>query len=457
VSAVEERPRRTAEIACFALALVPLAFLVASLARSALDVPLWDAWELVPLLDRSYDGTLTLRDLWVQHNEHRIFFPKLWMIALARASGGSVSWDVASNVSVAALWLFFLARNAKKLFENEGSRRSAVAFPVLSLLVFSMAQWENWICGWQIQIWLAVVSFTLAAFLLLAAPLKPARVAGAGLFAVVGTFSFADGVLAWPLLAAVLFLAFPSRETRRTALLWIAAGALVVGLYLVGYHATQDHPSPLAALEHPLRFADYVLRFLGTPLGGRDRWAARFLGGGGLLVAGVAARELVRRGVPLARLAPWFALALYALGCALLAGLGRAGPGEGYGPHQAMSSRYVTLAMPLWIACGVLLLLLDGVARKEALPSKVARLLPRVVLGLLVALAAVNSVRQSSELRETVGSLGPARDAIVLGDVASVPSEAIAPLLPRDRADVALLRQRVAVLRRRGLGPFGTR
>jgi len=49
-----------------------------------ITIPYWDQWEFVPLLEKLHNHTLTLNDLWSQHNEHRILFPKILMLLLAR-------------------------------------------------------------------------------------------------------------------------------------------------------------------------------------------------------------------------------------------------------------------------------------------------------------------------------------------------------------------------------------
>src|SRR5438128_1219761 len=60
-------------------ALLPFNFVY----RFGVNLPYWDQWELVPLLAKLHDGQLTLADLTAQHNEHRIFFPRLIMLGLA--------------------------------------------------------------------------------------------------------------------------------------------------------------------------------------------------------------------------------------------------------------------------------------------------------------------------------------------------------------------------------------
>lgn len=440
---------RAVVVLAAAASLVPVALLVLALVRHALDVPLWDEWELVPLAARSLDGTLGWGELWAQHNEHRIFFPRLWLLAIVRATGGSVGAELAGNVAAAGLLLFLLARNARKLLATERSRAFLAALPFLSWIVFSQAQWENWVTGWQIQIWLAVLCAAVAAFALVGPSLRRRDLALALAAALVGTFSFADGVLTWPVLFLALQLRARGPDRKRTGAIWLTVGALAVGLYLLGYRTPPDRASPLATLAHPLRLVDYVLRFLGAPLASRDGGIQRALGVLGLLVAAVGGPVLLRKGVPRERLVPWLALALWAVGCAVLAGLGRAGEGVGMGPAQAKAPRYVTLASPLWV-CDVLVLLL---AARHATGGRFERLAPRLALAVLAALVVVNSARQGRDMTGTLDEKRAARDLVVSGDLATASTETLAALIPDDDHDVARLRARAALLREHRLGP----
>ncbi|MEO8349442.1 MAG: hypothetical protein ABI610_11060, partial [Acidobacteriota bacterium] len=76
----EPEPRRFSPWAVAAL--LPWGLLAALVARNALDVPLIDQWSFVPMIERFYTGTLTAFDLWSQHGEHRLIFPRLVMLGL---------------------------------------------------------------------------------------------------------------------------------------------------------------------------------------------------------------------------------------------------------------------------------------------------------------------------------------------------------------------------------------
>src|SRR5215210_2317398 len=49
--------------------------LVDLLRRYYVDVLYMDAWEMVPLVDKTYQGTASIADFWAQANEHRPVFP----------------------------------------------------------------------------------------------------------------------------------------------------------------------------------------------------------------------------------------------------------------------------------------------------------------------------------------------------------------------------------------------
>jgi hypothetical protein len=61
------------------LIIMPVALVALYIFSFGVDVPFWDGWGLVSQLDQmeSPDERLQLQDLWAQHNEDRIFFPRM--------------------------------------------------------------------------------------------------------------------------------------------------------------------------------------------------------------------------------------------------------------------------------------------------------------------------------------------------------------------------------------------
>src|ERR1017187_7558396 len=67
--------------------------------RTYTPVPKWDYWGEVYWLKQYYAGHWHVSDLWRQHNEHRIFFPRLFFL---------IDWGVFKGTSVFLLVSIFL-------------------------------------------------------------------------------------------------------------------------------------------------------------------------------------------------------------------------------------------------------------------------------------------------------------------------------------------------------------
>src|SRR5262245_18812648 len=72
-----------------AAVVVPIGFAAFTVFRYGLDVPFWDEWKIAELLHHYHDGTLTLAELLVQHNEHRMVTSRVIHLLVALAIG----WD----------------------------------------------------------------------------------------------------------------------------------------------------------------------------------------------------------------------------------------------------------------------------------------------------------------------------------------------------------------------------
>ena len=151
------------------LTLAPLLWVVFAVMRYGVDVPFLDQWELVPFLDKSYQGQLTLGDLWVQHNEHRIFFPRMLMVGLAHLTGWNTRWELVVNLVLGCGIFGVLAWQIQRTRKELGQEQLKWAVPACSLVVFSLCQYENSLWGWQLQMFMEMLALT-GAIVVLAQP-----------------------------------------------------------------------------------------------------------------------------------------------------------------------------------------------------------------------------------------------------------------------------------------------
>lgn len=343
-----------------ALACAPLAFLLWKLAAHGHGFPYWDAWELVPVMRRLEAGGFIGGELWAQHNEHRIPVPRAIMLALAYATGWNTGHEIALGVVCAAALAAALGAQALRAPADRALARPWWTLSVFTFFLFSWAQMENWIWGWQFLVYLSTASVGIG--LVLLAGGHPARFGAAVFLGVVASYSFANGLLYWFAAAPALAWAgdLGPRARLRRAGIWCAAGGLCIGLYFVGYGKPGVTPSLGAVLEAPLSFLGYVTLYLGAPVTAsvvRVPWHGPLLfpagpphylpGAAGLAGLAALCAALFRRGMLFRENAtPWLGLALFAGGSAAVTAVGRAG----YGVEQALTSAYLPIGALFWCA-----------------------------------------------------------------------------------------------------------
>jgi hypothetical protein len=344
------------------LALLPFGYLLWIQFKYAVDVPYQDEWDLVPLLEKMYRGDLSLADIWRPHNEHRLLFPQLIMIGLARLTRWNTFWELAASTLLSIGTFALLLAQAKMCGRQLALPGLQWAAPLFSVIVFSVNQFENWLWGWQVQIVLNVFAVVAGIVLLANGQLSWARFAGAALCGFIASYSFSNGVLFWPIGLLLIVMAAGSRKTLAPIAAWLCLSALAIGLFLSHYER-EGQRYPLDAIFHrPLDYLAYVLKYLGGfcaqypgATAYMDGNFAFVWGLGSLLALSWTVWRLRREGIASFRmLLPWLSLGLYSLASAFLTGIGRVAAGS----DQAPASRYCTITAPWWASFSILLLIL---------------------------------------------------------------------------------------------------
>ena len=329
------------------LTLAPLIILIVTVARFGVDVPFWDQWNFVPLLGKSMEWGVSLEDLWRLHNEHRLFFPRLIMLGLAHLSAYSINYEVAL-ILLLAVGIFLLVlvqlREALKDLKVTGF---VWVIPVLSLLAFSLHQGENWVWGWQIQIFLNILA-VVAGFMFLFRPrLAWPSLAASLVCGIVATYSYANGLTYWIIGFLGLLLVPSVGKNKKRAML--SVWALVTGLVLFSYFFRFRPVIPsgkpmLYFVSHPFEYAGYVFKYLGAAIINYQGYALVLGLTGVAIFFWLCWTVVYKKAASLSALRPFVLIGLYSIACALLTGVGRVG----FGAEQAMSHRYVTFSNLLW-------------------------------------------------------------------------------------------------------------
>lgn len=431
-------------------ALVPPVLVARDVARWSVDVPVWDQWQFADLYADVAEGRFDASALWAQHNEHRLVVPRIAMLALATASGWNVRWEIAANLVVAGLTLVLLG----VLLRDTVGRRAPAAVPALlvvaSCLTFSLSQWENWMWGWQLQIFLAAFCATAIAVVLSRWRGGAGGVVAMALLGWAGALCFASGAAMLVLVpAAILLHPLPRSRARRVvdAAVALGFGLALLAAYLHGYVRPGHHPPPLEILAEPRPYLEYVTAYLGSSLGLYDVWAAIGWGTFALAFLAIAGGALAATGDwPV--LAPWAFLAANAIGSAAVTGIGRGR----FGALQALVSRYVTISVPVWLCVAVVVALLVARALRCDDRRAPAALAAVAVAAGLATLAAQGWLRTwdvgARAMVVQHGELIENRECLM--DVARAPEACVARLF----GDTRLVRAAAARLQALGLGVF---
>ncbi|HEX4630444.1 MAG TPA: hypothetical protein VH188_05720 [Chthoniobacterales bacterium] len=351
------------------LPLLPVFYLLYLINQCGVNVPYADEFTLAPLLLKAHDHTLTLSDLFSQHNEHRYVFTRLLFIAINFCSRGDVRAEMFFSVFLVFLTgtiLWWLLR--KTIPHSAGSRTFALC--LFSLLLFSPVQAENWVWGFQTPLFFCNLLLTCAIAVAFSNLELKRKFVLCAAIAFIASFSFGGGVVLWLVTFPCALLGHREKSVSWRwgwFAFWCALAAASITLYFFHYVKPPYHP-PIAAAKKPLEYYRYVAGFLGAHLSRASRLEpitqAVAIGTGLLALYLGGAIYCLRRfkdSSLLNRLLPWLALGGYALINGALAALARIG----FGVHQALDSRYTSFS--LFISVAVIALFIIA---KEDLPKR---------------------------------------------------------------------------------------
>lgn len=300
------------------------------------------------------------------------------------------------------------------------------------LLVAHPGHLANLQWGWQVAVFISLLGAVAPIhWLTLERPTWALNMAGVAL-AVVGVLGFSTTLAVFPVVLALVMLRGEWSLRRRLlfALPWLLALAGLVAWLLTARGQS-------VAMPNAGTLALYALNYLG---GGVLRFAEKLAPWWTLLALLSAVPAALRcRGDARAR--PWLALMAFALGCALLTALGRAGS---FGADHAFVTRYASFALLFWIGWLGLLVLAWGDAgtpwRRWVRPLLLATLFFATANGVHLAKKARSTHQRAVAFAAQIRSGAPQWDAALLEQAYG------------DRAVAA--RQRLALLRQWGFAPF---
>jgi hypothetical protein len=336
-----------------------LAMLIA-LIHYGFNTPYWDQWEMVGIIQKAHQHIIPFHDMWMQHNEHRIFFPLVVLLSSALITHWNTHAELILNLIFATIsisLIFCMTRTRLK--------RKSLALTwtgLLTLWFFSPVQWENWLWGWQLC-WFMAIASILATIFLLDARLNASKYRTqmfilAIITAIVATFSLGNGMIVWIIGLALLVL---QQESRKLCAIWSMAGVVSTIAYYYHYSHPADSPSALVFIHQPLNFLRYILAYTGRAT--TDDLNTSMLVGSILLMSLIPIVYIVwQLRVHITKFSPWLALIVFSLITCLLTAISRVGSGY----SQSMSSRYAAISTLYIIGIsGLILAIVDAYTKTK--------------------------------------------------------------------------------------------
>jgi hypothetical protein len=357
-------------------------------------LPYADGWEEVGAA--AYGSSqLNPAWLWVQHSEHRLVIPKLFLALDLDRFHASQKFLLASIFLIQFLHLMLLGWSMRAL----GGWRGALwrtGMGLAALCLFCPTQWENFVWGFQVCFVLPCLFATASIVGLLRYWMdsrQPDRKPSwtwlviANLAALGATYSLANGNLLWPILIAAAILL---RLRFAAALSFVLTGAVSSALYLFHYIRPRWHADPVSSLRQPVTLFKYLTAYFGSSFIRGNFPAAAILGFAGLCLAAAVVLgfwSYVRSGRVFA--VQLVLTLVFCVGTGFLTALGRLNFGIG----QAFASRYQTIAMLFWCCLGLMALLYATTGERNLLVTVQVCLLVVMVGGALRVRSAIAGAR----------------------------------------------------------------
>ena len=243
-------------------------------ARWSVAVPQGDHWYVTTLAWlRHLEGAPWSSLFHHQMNDSRLDAAQFLHYSLAALTGMNTRAESLVCVALAAISGAGLAWLLRK-YQPGGPALALILAWFCVVVWFTPDQTMNWMYGVQIP-YMLVVAASLGVVLIFATGWPLAwRVVAAAACALISTYSFAVGMLAWGLGAACLAfepegVRFRSRAWWTASLAWVAMTAVTLFTFFQGYVTevtnTTDTPTLQRLRADPLSFAKYGLSLLGMP------------------------------------------------------------------------------------------------------------------------------------------------------------------------------------------------
>ena len=154
---MQQLNRQKIPILC--LIFLPVLLMGICILKYSVNFPFSDQWPLAIMFEKIYSNNLSFSDLFSQFRKSRKFFPRLIFIGLAYLK----NWDVRYEMLVIFLLTCIISLNVyclSRLTLRSNFITVLFLLAISNLLIFSPAQYENWLWGIQVVVYIPIACLT---------------------------------------------------------------------------------------------------------------------------------------------------------------------------------------------------------------------------------------------------------------------------------------------------------
>ncbi|NET28964.1 hypothetical protein [Okeania sp. SIO1I7] len=250
------------------LYIFPVLLLLWFLANFSVNVPYWDQWRLTPIFERVAEGNATFFDFFTVHGHHRILIPKLIITTLAFATKWNTQAEIICSVIFVIITFFAICKIAEIQFQNKNKNILHIANILVSLLLFSLVQHQNWLWGFTLFWFLTNLCLIIAIYFIYAFDnfSVKTKIFLAAISCFIGSFTLIQGLFSWfVLIPSIFWLEGKPKQKISRVTIWILLFILSCLIYSINYNPIRE-PKPFLFTEQPFLIINYFLAILGLPL-----------------------------------------------------------------------------------------------------------------------------------------------------------------------------------------------
>ena len=392
---------KPAEYLVVAISLLPPLLLGLLILKYGVDFIDWDQWEIAAFFEKASNGSLSVGDLFAQQAEYRQFFPNLVFVGLGWLTHWNIKYEMMVSFLLGCMIAFNLFHLGKLTIGGNRSRQLLLLL-VSNLLIFSPAQFESWLLGEQIIYFMPVACLTTGLRVACSKLNQQAKLILCMLLSTISTFSSVNGIVCWIVIAPVLLFSNHQKTGKNwRSALWVIGFILNVTIYFYSFHKPSYTPSLSESLQRPLHAFFFFCAFLGAPLATSNRLILVSAGIGAILatlfiMSCFYAWKFADEPELKRRLMCWLMLGAYSFITGIMVTIGR----MGFGPNQALSSRYITFSVYLLVSlCYLVPIILDDL-RRRGLLAQTKSTIPRLISFALSSLILLHLLNSAAAVRQ---------------------------------------------------------